>query len=515
MAEIKLIINNLKFKINNKELLTLGLILAVGALLRLYRISDYMTFLGDEGRDVIVVRRLLLFADPILVGPGTSIGNMYLGPIYYYFMAPWLWLANFNPVGPAIGVALLGILTIWFVWHVGKQFFGPIAGLVAAALYAVAHTIIIYSRSSWNPNIMPFFALLTMYCVWQIWQERKYKWMIVLGFAFAFVLQSHYLGLLLAPVIGLFWVLTFINSKKSGNTKYLILNTIYSTAAFALLMSPLVIFDARHDWRNFEAVKKFFLERQTTVSARPWNAIPNLLPILNKINSRLITAKQDDWGMWVTPLLLAPVIFIIGLTKKIKLASRQKNAYLLIFCWFGLALLGMGLYKQEIYDHYYGFFFAAPFLLIGGLAQSLINSSRIRGISLVVPVVFLLILINLLNSPLASPPAMQLKRTQDIALEIIKLSNNQPFNLAVIAERNYDDAYQYFIENAGAKLVDIDPQRADETITQQLFVVCEMEEAKCDPTHSPKAEVAGFGWSAIADQWRVSGTLVYKLVHTQ
>ena len=110
---------------------------------------------------------------------------------------------------------------------------------------------------------------------------------------------------------------------------------------------------------------------------------------------------------------------------------------------------------------------------------------------------------------------MQLKRTQDIALEIIKLSNNQPFNLAVIAERNYDDAYQYFIENAGAKLVDIDPQRADETITQQLFVVCEMEEAKCDPTHSPKAEVAGFGWSAIADQWRVSGTLVYKLVHTQ
>ena len=60
-----------KIKINQKEFIFLLLILALSAFFRLWRISEYMTFLGDEGRDAIVVRRLLVFLDPILIGPGT------------------------------------------------------------------------------------------------------------------------------------------------------------------------------------------------------------------------------------------------------------------------------------------------------------------------------------------------------------------------------------------------------------------------------------------------------------
>ena len=50
--------------------------------------------------------------------------------------------------------------------HIGDDNF-PVkginfAGLVAALLYAISPTVIIYSRSSWNPNIMPFFALLSV-----------------------------------------------------------------------------------------------------------------------------------------------------------------------------------------------------------------------------------------------------------------------------------------------------------------------------------------------------------------
>ena len=89
-------------KENPAEAAFLFLILFIAAFSRLYRISEYMTFLGDEGRDVIIVRRLLVNADPILIGPGTSIGDMYLGPLYYYMMAPALLMARFSPVGPAV-----------------------------------------------------------------------------------------------------------------------------------------------------------------------------------------------------------------------------------------------------------------------------------------------------------------------------------------------------------------------------------------------------------------------------
>lgn len=499
-------------KQNKKEFIALILILLLGSILRLYKIDQYLTFLGDEGRDVIVVRRLLVEADPILVGPGTSIGNMYLGPLYYYFMAPWLWIANLSPVGPAIGVALLGIATIFLVWWVSREWFGKVASVVASLLYAISPTIIIYSRSSWNPNIMPFFALLCIYGIWRVWQKNDFKWMLVLGISFAFVMQSHYLGLLLAPVFGLFWLVTFF---KSESKKTLLVWSAISGLVFAFLMSPLVIFDARHGWRNFDALKKFFLERQTTVSAKPWNALPEMIPLLDKINSRLVVAREMLYGPIITLILLVPLLFITKLTKKIKLTSINRSAYFLLFTWLTISLIGLGLYKQEIYDHYFGFIFAAPFLIIGGLSQNLVDNFPRRGLSLVITFVIVLVGINLVNSPIKDPAQRQLQRTAFIAGEVNKLSDGKPFNLALIAERNYDDAYQYFLERDRALMVDIDPQRTDETITDQLFVICELPVEKCDPTHNPKAEVANFGWTEIENQWDIMGITVFKLIHTQ
>src|SRR3989344_4139376 len=125
-------------------------ILILGGFFRLRNISGYMTFLGDEGRDVLVVKRMIVDHDIAFLGPTASVGGFFLGPIYYYFMVPFLWLFNYNPLGPAIMVALFGIVTVWFVYKVGKEFFGASAGLIAAGLYAISPLVVTYSRSSWE-----------------------------------------------------------------------------------------------------------------------------------------------------------------------------------------------------------------------------------------------------------------------------------------------------------------------------------------------------------------------------
>ncbi len=511
-------------KTNRFEALLIAMILFAGAFLRLYRINEYMTFLGDEGRDVIVVRKLLVDFDPILVGPGTSIGDMYLGPLYYYMMAPALLLANFSPVGPAVMVALLGLATVFFVWYVTREWFGKLAAFLASLLYATAPIVIVYSHSSWNPNIMPFFALLCIYSVWRIWRFNELKWLIILGVSYSFVLQSHYLGLLLAPVIGVFWFLAFLHLRKTKNTKYFIQNTIYSTLIFLLLMSPLALFDARHGWRNFSAVKRFFFERQTTVSIRPWTAVPKLWPIVEKINTRLLSGMYFLVGKFLSLFFaLGITLLIVRLLKNVKLLhNKDIHAFLLLFVWLGVALVGLGLYKQEIYDHYYGFFFPAPFMLFGGLVTTLIGSAKEKIVLLhwltyliIFTAVIFLILLNIRFSPLRYPPNRQLQRTTEVAQKIVDESQSREFNLAVIAERNYEGAYQYFLEVWGAPLVKIDPQRAGDTITDQLFVICELPNFLCDPTHNPKAEIANFGWTKVENQWEVAGVTLYKLTHSQ
>jgi len=500
---------------NRKEAIVLGIILLIGAFFRLYRIGEYMTFLGDEGRDVIIVRRLLVNFDPILIGPGTSIGDMYLGPLYYYMMAPALLLARFSPVGPAVQIALLAVVTIFLVWWVGREWFGKIAGLIAAGLYAVAPTVIIYSRSSWNPNIMPFFALLIIYAIWRFWQHNEWKWLIVTSISFAFVLQSHYLGLLLAPVVGLFW---FFSMRKVWKNKKLKLiafrSSLISAAIFSILMSPLVIFDARHGWRNFASMKKFFTERQTTVSARPWNALPKAWPNFVQINTRLIAGHNETVGLWVSAAIVVLLIWLV-LFKWKKLSVKPRAAYYLLLVWLGFALVGLGVYKQHVYDHYYGFFFAAPFLLFGGLIENMIKGWRNRKLAITGLVFVGLVFVNLQNNPLKYPPNGQMQRSIKVTEKIEQEAGKEKFNLAVIAERNYEGAYQYFLEKRNTPIVMIDSQRADETITEQLFVVCELPEEKCDPTHNPKAEVANFGWSKIEEQWNVAGVVLFKLIHTQ
>ena len=213
------------------EAIAIVAILVLASFVRLYKIDQYMTFLGDEGRDVAIVRDMALGRKFTLIGPGTSIGNMYLGPLYYYMMLLPLALFNFSPVGPAVQIAVLGIATVALLWWIGRQWFGRVPALLISILYSLSPIIITYSHSSWNPNIMPFFALLSIYGIWNVWRLGYWRWLIVTAISLAFVLNSHYLGLLLFPVVGLFWLL----AKKSP--KYFSYSLI-SIFLFLFLMSP-------------------------------------------------------------------------------------------------------------------------------------------------------------------------------------------------------------------------------------------------------------------------------------
>ncbi len=509
MEKIKTWIKN-----NKKEFIFLSIVILIGAFVRLFKIDGYMTFLGDEGRDVIIVRRLLVEGHPPLIGPGTSIGNMYLGPIYYYMMAPALLLANFSPIGPAVEIALLGIITIFFVWFVGKEWFGKTTAIVSALLYAISPTVIIYSKSSWNPNIMPFFALLAIYSIYRVWQKKEYWWVIITGIAFAFSLQSHYLALILAPTIGIFWglsLLSLIRSKKSK--KNFLIKSAISIFLFLLLMSPLAIFDYRHGFINFNAIKTFFTQRETTVSIIPWKAIPNTWPIYKDIITRLPAGRDITAGAILAVVISLFVLWTLLRFKK--LDSKYKFNFILMMTWFGFGLIGLGLYKQHIYDHYYGFLFPVPFLLTGMIIQEISKNKAKILIGLSAILVGGLVYANLLQNPLKNSPNMQLTRAQVVAKKIIEISGGERFNFSLIADANYDSGYRYFLNLANAKVVDIDPQNTSGTITDQLLVVCEKAKDKCDPTHNPKAEIAGFGWTKIDSEYESFGTTIYKLVHTK
>src|SRR3989304_5417269 len=132
--------------------------IAIAAFLRLYNFEGFVTFLGDQGRDAIVVKRILTGEHLPAIGAPTSVGQVYLGPFYYYFIAPWLLIFRNNPIGPAFGVAIFSCLYLLINYLIVTKLFDKKIAVISTILLSFSTVLIDLSRFSWNPNLMPLFS---------------------------------------------------------------------------------------------------------------------------------------------------------------------------------------------------------------------------------------------------------------------------------------------------------------------------------------------------------------------
>ena len=225
-------------------------IIAIGSFLRLYNLPGTMMFLGDQGRDAIIVKRIFTDLDPVFIGPVTSVGNMYLGPLYYYFMLPWLRLTYPSPVGPAYAVAILGVITIFLMYNLGKKLVGSQAAIIGTAFFALSSTVINNTRFSWNPNPAPFASLCMIYFTYMAWKKSPKYWVLV-SLLFSVLIQLHYLTLLSAAGAGVIWIVNLFEVRKhKKKLKNLAISTLAAFILFVGSLTPIILFDLKHDNLN-------------------------------------------------------------------------------------------------------------------------------------------------------------------------------------------------------------------------------------------------------------------------
>ncbi len=509
------------FVASHWHVFVLAAILVLAAYLRLYKIADYMTFLGDEGRDVLVVKRMIVDHKLTLLGPTASVGGFFLGPIYYYFMAPFLWAWHMDPVGPAVMVAFFGIATVWLVYVLGKELFGVGSGLIASGLYALSPIVIAYSRSSWNPNLVPFFTALLMYCLWRWTMTGRGRYLLLVGISLGIGLQLHYLYVFLFPVV-LVWILLYGRSKK-----YLA-HFALAGLGFLLGYAPFLAFELRHGFPNTISITRFifagkdtglsadiFFKNISDVAFRLFGRLVFRLP-QEEIQHTLPTWQLTAWlvviktSIWASLGLLAGIVLGIFPLAQKKL-HLQKSAVLMLL-WLVIPLVLFGLYRRGIYEYYFGIFFPVPFLLVGYLFSLLFTQkiSKILGAAGLTVLLYL----NWQGRPFRFPPNRQLAGAKAIAAAALEKTDGKPFNFALITGQNSDHVYRYFFEIWGNAPVTIendviDPQR--HTVTDQLIVICEI--ADCKPLGNSLWEVAGFGRADITGKWEVPFVTIYRLVH--
>ncbi|HCM37565.1 MAG: hypothetical protein UV61_C0002G0117 [Candidatus Gottesmanbacteria bacterium GW2011_GWB1_43_11] len=479
----------------------LFIILIIAAYLRLYRIGDYMGFLGDEGRDMLVVKRMIVDHKLTLLGPITSVGLMHLGPMYYYFMVPFLWAWRLDPTGPAVMVALFSLATILLIWKLSREFFDTKVAVIASLLYALSPLVITYSHSSWNPNILPFWALLTVYSLVKVMCEDRYRFLFVAGLAIGVALQLHYIALVFIPI-----TLVCLGLKRFRIPLVYWLSLLFGGFVSSL---PFLLFEVRHQFINTITVYEFVTRGGdaksfglTTVLYRFWDLTLRLFWRVVVIeNARIAT---------VVLLLTLGICFYLSKSNKYK--PRRHGALIVLLIWY---LVGIGLlsfYTGNIYDYYLMFAFPLPFLLVAIALSHLMKNKY--GWLIAILVVGMLSYFELKQTPILAAPNRLVTQTKEIAQFILDKTSGKPYNFALIAYKNSDHAYRYFLEIMGTPPVVIENPKVDpnrKSVTDQLLVVC--EEKVCQPLGHPLWEIAGFGRAEITDEWQVGLFKVFRLVH--
>lgn len=520
-------------------------LIILAAFLRLYKIADYMTFLGDEGRDVLVVKRLIEGVASILsgnfvgadgkltlLGPTASVGGFYFGPVYYYMMVPFLWIFNFNPVGPAIMIALLGSLTVGMVYYFGKVFFNNkryffksihVVGFIAAFLYAISPIIIGYSRASWNPNPIPFFTLLACFVLLRAIEKEKKIWFILTGFLLGILMQLHFVTVLFVSVVFFFLLLEYGVHTKKKDLIRIVKNYTYIIIGFIIGWLPYIGFELRHNFQNTRNFITFILNPESdtektnffiTIFSTFFRLFARLMVNYPSIEKKVIfTPEIILLGLFIGLLAICSTgLFVYQFLQIHKGNDRDKKrkfSFIFLLIIFGIGLFGF--YSKSIYDYYFGFMYFLPFVLVGNLLATLLTKNIILKV-ISICCFAMLVGINFVSNPFFYGANGQLSQTKEIASFIQQKAKNSRFNFALITGGNSDHAYRYFFELWGNSPVTIqnnviDPQR--KTVTGQLFVVC--ESLPCAPLGHSLWEIAGFGQATISGQWDVSVVKIYKL----
>ncbi len=461
----------------------------IGAFLRLYKIGSYVTFLGDQGRDVIVLRRILTFEHFPAIGAPTSVGQVYLGPFYYYFIAPWLLLFNFHPLGPAIGVAIISSLFILFAFYRTSQLFDKRIALLLTGLIAFSPSLVDLSRYSWNPNLLPVFTLLYYFSLLFAVRRADWRLFILSGSLFSFCIQFHYIALVLAAPTGFF--LSYYLWQEKKKLSKAIKNILAMTGSAIFFSIPLFIFDLRHDFLNSRNFIKLFSESNAVGGSH----IETLLQTFSSLNKFSFNIEL--------PTSLSLILFMILIASLgVSFYKDRKNWHLGAFFLF--SLLGVSLYSGPKYIHYFTVVYSFYYLTLAYLAGRLL----LNKLAWIPVLVFLIFYINLSIPTMRfffDSPSNQIAHAESIATIIKNEKNTDQFQVTGLPDKYSDSTYRYFLEKWGVRALEHDSlDKADE-----LFVVCEND---CKPIGDPMWDIAFFAPNKFVGEWTVGHDRIYKLV---
>lgn len=237
--------------------LSLFIILAVSLFVRVYRTEDLLRFYYDQGRDALVIWELWHNFKPFLIGPVTGLKGIFLGPFYYYLIAPFYLFGGGSPVYPSVFISFTSVVASLFMYVLGLRMHSRLAGLLAALIASFSYNIFTLSRWLSNPTPMLLLSVVIFWCYWEIIsrdkKEARWFWFFAIFFT---SVSMHFESASAVFYIPILFIFMLWQRKKLPYLRYLAGCMFVFFAGFI----PQIIFNIRHDNILLNNIMNLFLE---------------------------------------------------------------------------------------------------------------------------------------------------------------------------------------------------------------------------------------------------------------
>lgn len=480
--------------------LFLGVVLALSFFVRVYRINDLLGFYYDQGRDALVIWKLIHEGKLFLIGPVTGLPGIFLGPFYYYLITPFYLIGGGNPIIPAIFLGFLSTLAVFLLYYLGAQMLDRSCGLIAAFIGGFSYNIILSSRWLSNPTPILLSSLIVILSMFKIASGKSKYWWAILGLTAGLSMQFESASAIFyIPILIIFSIWQYMRLK---NAKL----PIMAAAAFGVTLLPQIIFNFKHQNILFDGFSKLFVQQESFGITK--YLLENRLKFLFDAFSSKIFLGYHNYSYIL--------LFLIGVAFFVYHKVVKKHSLIIIAMFLLTACLGYILFKGNqgvVYDYYLTGYFL-PFILLISLGLGLFWKSR-YGILLVLLFFYIFFSLNLplvrnmLIDPRTGPTDIKYGSQMKAVDWVFKDVAGEVFNVDVYVPPVIPYAYDYLFlwqatKRCGKDLCGLDLTNR----VKNLYILFEQ-----DPPHPERLKVwmdKQDGIGDIVSEARFGGITVQK-----
>ncbi|MFH1561833.1 MAG: glycosyltransferase family 39 protein [Nitrospirota bacterium] len=156
-------------------------------------------------------------------------------PAYCYFVATVYFIFGHSPVTAMVIQSLIGSITCWLVYLIGKKLFNKSVGIIAALLCSLYGTYIMYSAVLLSTALDTLLTTLAVFIGLKVVERKNKVYFLVLGVVLGLSILSRPNMLLVAPFFLIYLLIMIKGIKKALFASLLVI------AGMVMMLAPVTI----------------------------------------------------------------------------------------------------------------------------------------------------------------------------------------------------------------------------------------------------------------------------------